>query len=72
MQNFFKIIKKITGYILISAGIIGLFLPFMQGIALIIAGATISENKKIIKLIKILINKTKEKIKIIAKKIKGK
>ena len=34
----FKIFKKIAGVILIAIGIIGLFLPIIQGILLIIAG----------------------------------
>ena len=42
----FKFLKKITGIILIVIGIIGLFLPIMQGILLIIAGLLLMGYKK--------------------------
>jgi hypothetical protein len=49
MENsFWRIGKKILGVILIIGGIIGCFLPFFQGIAMIIAGAVLLENKWVI------------------------
>ena len=35
---YVKILKKIIGIILIAIGIVGLFLPIIQGVLLIIAG----------------------------------
>ena len=35
---YIKILKNITGVILIGIGIVGLFLPILQGILLILAG----------------------------------
>ena len=49
------IIKKIVGIALIVGGLFGLFLPFFQGIAMIIAGAFLLESKYIIKQVKRLI-----------------
>ncbi|MBC8527022.1 MAG: hypothetical protein H8D22_09255 [Candidatus Cloacimonetes bacterium] len=43
--------KKISGITLIVLGIFGLFLPFLQGILMIIAGLTILGDKKLLKLI---------------------
>ncbi len=40
--------KKLLGVILIIGGFFGLFLPFLQGIAMIIAGAMLLENKFIL------------------------
>ena len=42
----FKIFKKIAGVILIIIGIIGLFLPIIQGILLIIGGLFLLGIKK--------------------------
>jgi len=36
--------KKVVGVVLIIGGIAGLFLPFFQGIAMIIAGAILLDN----------------------------
>ena len=52
-----KIIKYITGWSLIILGIIGLFVPFLQGIAMILAGLVVLENKYAIK----LVNRIKDK-----------
>ena len=41
-----KTLKKILGVCLIILGIIGLFLPFLQGILLIIAGLLLIGVKK--------------------------
>lgn len=49
MENaFWTIGKKVLGVILIIGGILGCFLPFLQGIAMIIAGAVLLENKWVI------------------------
>lgn len=37
--------KKVLGVLLIVGGIIGLFLPFLQGVAMIVAGAVLLHNK---------------------------
>ena len=37
-------IKKIVGILLIIGGIAGLFLPFFQGIAMILVGAILLDN----------------------------
>lgn len=34
-------VRLVTGWLLIGLGILGLFLPFLQGIALIVAGAAL-------------------------------
>lgn len=60
MKNkMLEYLKKGLGVILIIGGIFGLFLPFFQGVAMIIGGAVLLENefvtrqaKKIIKYFK--------------------
>ena len=46
------LIKKTSGISLVVLGIFGLFLPFLQGILMIVAGLTILGNKQIVNLIK--------------------
>ncbi len=46
------LIKKTSGITLVVLGIFGLFLPFLQGILMIIAGLTILGDKRIVNLIK--------------------
>jgi len=41
------ILKKIAGVTLIILGIAGLFLPFFQGILMIVAGLILLGNKKL-------------------------
>lgn len=43
------IVKKILGVILIIVGIAGLFLPFLQGIALILGGVFLIGGKPAVK-----------------------
>lgn len=38
MAQLWRLTRIIGGFVLIGLGIIGLFLPFLQGIALIVAG----------------------------------
>ena len=57
MKRILRIIKKIIGIILIIAGIIGLFLPFFQGVLMIILGLILLENPKLKKYFKRLIKK---------------
>jgi len=38
MAQVWRVARIVAGFALIGVGIIGLFLPFLQGIALIIAG----------------------------------
>ncbi|MEA2103755.1 MAG: PGPGW domain-containing protein [Candidatus Cloacimonadota bacterium] len=45
-----KSLKKVAGGFLVGLGIIGLFLPFLQGILLIAAGLATIGNKRAIKL----------------------
>ncbi|MFH1831902.1 MAG: PGPGW domain-containing protein [bacterium] len=40
--------KKILGILLILVGIIGLFLPFLQGVLMISAGIILLGNKKLL------------------------
>jgi len=47
-----KWLKKIAGIILIILGIVGLFLPFLQGIAMILIGATLLGNAWLLKKIR--------------------
>jgi len=61
MKGILEIIKKIIGIILIIAGIIGLFLPFFQGILLIILGSILLGNHKLKKFVNKLIKKIKKK-----------
>ena len=45
-ERFWKITRVVVGWGLIILGIIGLFLPFMQGIVLIMAGlALLSKDR---------------------------
>jgi len=48
-NNVLEITKKILGIILIIGGIFGLFLPFFQGVAMIILGAILLGNKTLIR-----------------------
>ena len=43
---YVKILKKIAGITLIAVGIIGLFLPIIQGVLLILAGLFLLGIKK--------------------------
>ena len=43
---YIKILKKILGVILIIIGIIGIFLPILQGVLMIIAGLFLLGVKK--------------------------
>lgn len=38
MAQLWRLTRIIAGFILIGLGIVGLFLPFLQGIAMIVAG----------------------------------
>ncbi|MBL7107833.1 MAG: hypothetical protein ISS38_00830 [Candidatus Cloacimonetes bacterium] len=58
-----KTIKKIFGVFLILLGIVGLFLPILQGILLIVAGLTILGDKRMIKLIEQIKEYFRKKIK---------
>lgn len=37
-RNFTFYVRKVAGVLLIITGVLGLFLPFLQGIAMILAG----------------------------------
>lgn len=47
-NNYWKITKKVAGVILIILGIIGCFLPVLQGFLLIAIGVTLLGNKLLI------------------------
>jgi len=53
-SSWWTIGKKVAGVLLIILGIIGLALPFLQGIALIIAGAVLLKNRWLLEKIQIL------------------
>ena len=38
MKVAWRIVRIVAGFVLIAGGIVGLFLPFLQGIAMIVAG----------------------------------
>jgi len=65
MKRIFKLIKKIIGIILIIAGIIGIFLPFLQGVLMILLGLVLLGNPKLEKFVTELIKKIKKKCIII-------
>ena len=45
-------LRKLAGILLIIFGVLGLFLPFLQGVAMIIAGAYLLGNKQLVTWIK--------------------
>jgi len=50
VKNYvWNVVRKILGIILIVGGILGLFLPFFQGIAMIITGAILLKNKYVLR-----------------------
>jgi hypothetical protein len=59
-SNVIKIGKQILGGTLIILGIAGLFLPFMQGIAFIIAGTILLGNKQLLDFFKKILKKFKK------------
>ena len=62
MKNYvWNVVKKTVGVILIVGGIFGLFLPFLQGIAMILAGAVLLENKFIIRKVRAFLAYLKRK-----------
>ncbi len=52
MENNYILLKKILGMILIIIGIVGLFLPFLQGFLFIATGVVLIGNKKLLKQLK--------------------
>ncbi|MBU0614487.1 MAG: hypothetical protein KJ601_00160 [Nanoarchaeota archaeon] len=46
MGNFKELFKDFCGWALIGLGILGLFLPILQGILMILAGIAILERNK--------------------------
>ncbi|HBS47655.1 TPA: hypothetical protein DEO28_04825 [Candidatus Dependentiae bacterium] len=44
-NRFYEIVKKVVGVLCIIVGIMGLFLPFFQGILLIVIGLILIGNK---------------------------
>ena len=57
-----NLLKKIIGIFLILLGIIGLALPFLQGILLILAGLALLGNKHLIQYIKKLYARLRKKL----------
>lgn len=53
--------RFVAGWALITLGIAGLFLPILQGIALIVAGAVVLENEHILKILHKLKKKWKRR-----------
>ncbi|MFH1461532.1 MAG: hypothetical protein ABIF12_01105 [bacterium] len=56
-NNNYSILKKILGVILIILGILGLFLPFLQGFVFIATGLVLLGNKKLLNWLKIIWSK---------------
>lgn len=61
-SEIWDIIKKTLGIVFIVIGVIGLFLPLLQGILLILIGLALYNNKKIGRYITENIEKAKRKI----------
>ncbi len=55
-----KYLKKGAGYFLVFLGIIGLFLPVLQGIVFLIAGFALLENETMLKFLKKFVKKEKK------------
>ena len=63
MKNYWlNFIKKIIGILLIIGGILGLFLPFFQGIAMILVGAIFLNNKFILNRVKAIRSYLKQRM----------
>jgi len=59
-EDIFNALRKITGIVIIIAGIAGFFLPIIPGILLIILGIALFSNKSIKRVISRLIKKAKK------------
>ena len=65
MEYFNNSFKKILGVVLIVGGMVGLFLPIVQGILMISTGALLLGNQKLIKKLQsfsIALRKTTKKL----------
>ena len=63
MENNHISIKKLVGILFIFLGILGLFLPFLQGLLFITTGLILIGNKKRLDQIKKIYFKVKEYLK---------
>ena len=70
-SEIWKIIKKVLGVIFILVGIIGLFLPILQGILLILIGLALFNNENIHKYILRKLKKFKKRKKKVVNKMLG-
>jgi len=60
MENYaWDMIKKVVGVVLIVGGVIGLFIPLVQGIAMIVVGAVLLKNEFILRKIRQLVRYVK-------------
>lgn len=62
-EHLKKVLRIVVGGLFIIVGIIGLFLPFIQGILLILIGLAIIEGKPIVKTLKEVWESIKKKFK---------
>jgi uncharacterized membrane protein YbaN (DUF454 family) len=60
-ESHFYYLKKLLGILLIIIGIIGLFLPFLQGIVFITLGLVLLGNRKLLEKLKQFAKYLKEK-----------
>jgi len=60
-NGFVDFFKKAAGVLLIILGTLGLFLPFLQGIAMILAGLALLGNKKLKEIVKSFFEYIKKK-----------
>ena len=63
-QKAWSILKKAIGIILIIVGLFGIFLPFVQGILLIVLGVYLVGNHKLINWMKRKVHLWKRRLKI--------
>ena len=70
MEYFNSSFKKILGLVLVIAGVIGLFLPILQGVLMISTGVLLLVNKKLIKKLQAFLTAFKKATRRLLKKFK--
>ena len=61
-NNYISYAKKILGILLIIIGIIGLFLPFLQGIVMILLGVFLLGGKSMVARVKYMATQALERL----------
>ena len=70
MEYFSSSFKKILGLVLVIAGVIGLFLPILQGVLMISTGVLLLGNQKLIKKLQLFSTTLKKATRRLLKKFK--